>query len=138
MNHGRFRQLAETYGADLRRWPVDERAAAIAFMERSPTEAQAALTEALALDDALDRFVVAAPDTKLNDHIFRSAPMARAAWRRTRIWWHGAGLAGLGIAGALAGALTIAVLLPMTQPLNDEDSTYVVTSFDDISSELDR
>jgi hypothetical protein len=51
MTLGRFRALADSYGADLQRWPEDEREAAWALLRNSP-EAHALLGDASALDKA--------------------------------------------------------------------------------------
>jgi hypothetical protein len=138
MTPERFRKLTETYGAEPRRWPAEEREAARAFMNRRPAEAQAMLADASALDSMLDRHVVGPPTAELRERIIGSGPAARAVWHQARLWWQGAGLAGLGLAGALAGALMISVLLPLDTPDYDDDGAYVVTAFDDISYGLDE
>jgi hypothetical protein len=53
MDRERFEQVLDAYGADPRRWPADERAAAKAFAARNVDAA--ALQEARALDAALDQ-----------------------------------------------------------------------------------
>ena len=50
---GRFKALADSYGADLRRWPDEARGEARALLNVS-AEARALLDEALALDEAID------------------------------------------------------------------------------------
>jgi hypothetical protein len=48
----RFKALTDSYGADVQRWPVDERTAAEACLENS-AEARALLADARMLDEAL-------------------------------------------------------------------------------------
>ena len=54
-----------------------------------------------------------------------------------RLWRQGAGFAVLGFAGALAGALAIAVLIPMTSP-PDENGAYAMTAFSDMARIMDE
>jgi hypothetical protein len=49
---GRFKALAESYGADLRRWPEELRSEAQALLASSP-EARACLGDARVLDEAI-------------------------------------------------------------------------------------
>ena len=51
----RFRQLLDTYGADLARWPVEERGAARALVVADP-RARQARDETAELDAFLDRY----------------------------------------------------------------------------------
>jgi len=57
MSAERFAELAEAFGADLDRWPVEDRALAVAFRETHPDQAQQVLQAAADLDAllALDR-----------------------------------------------------------------------------------
>lgn len=48
----RFKTMTDSYGADLLRWPEQERAAAQTFLERS-AEARTLLADARVLDEAL-------------------------------------------------------------------------------------
>jgi hypothetical protein len=48
----RFRELADSYGGDLQRWPQEARGEAQALLSVSP-EARASLEEARALDDVI-------------------------------------------------------------------------------------
>lgn len=137
MTPDQFRKLTETYGAETRRWPAQDRQAALAFMKSHPAEARAALAEATRLDGMLDRHIVAAPDRALRERIISSAAVARAVWQHARLWWQGAAIAGLGIAGALAGALTIGIFLA-PDVTEYSDGGHVITAFDDISHELDE
>lgn len=84
-------------------------------------------------DDLLSRHRVAAPDGALARRIIATAPSA--LWRRTQLVWRCAGLAGIGLAGALAGALTVAVLLPPNSAPDDGD-TYALTAFGDVQGDV--
>src|SRR6202142_3331296 len=56
----RFRELLDAYGAEPRRWPAGERAAAEALLAREP-EARALRAKAAAIDGLLDRATPLAP-----------------------------------------------------------------------------
>lgn len=133
MTPERFSELVAAYGGSPQRWPEQERAAALAFIAANPGWAEAVLAPATALDDLLSRHRVAAPDTALAGRIAASGP--RALWKNTRLIWQGAGLAGIGLAGALAGALTVAILLPLDSAPDDGDA-YALTAFGDIPEDI--
>jgi len=137
MTSERFAELAEIYGAEPRRWPEGQREAAAAYRKAHPEEAEKALLAARRLDRALDRYAVPGPGAKLAMTIIEAAPPLRAAARRLRLWRQGAGFAALGLAGALAGALAIAVLMPMTAP-SDENGAYAMTAFSDMAQIMDE
>ena len=59
MDRARFEAIVEAYGADAKRWPEAERAAALVYAARP--EAQAILAEARALDAMLDETADASP-----------------------------------------------------------------------------
>ena len=69
----RFKTMTDSYGADLLRWPEQERAAAQTFLEGS-TEARALLADARMLDEALARARQSAAH-RLNRH--EDAALAR-------------------------------------------------------------
>jgi hypothetical protein len=127
----RFRKLTEIYGAEPRRWPAAERKSALAYMLNHAAEAKAVLAESLALDDILDRYDVALLGAALREQIIGSAPVRPAAPKRS-FWWQSVGLAGIGLAGALAGALVVTVLMPIHRQAADDDSGYVITVFDEL------
>jgi hypothetical protein len=138
MTSERFAELVEIYGAEPRRWPQAQRQAAIAFTEDHPEETATILETARNLDEALDRYVVLGPSTKLIWRIMASAPSIRAAARRARLWRQGASFAAVGLAGALAGALAIAVLVPMSSPGNEDGGAYAVTAFSNMAQMTDE
>ncbi len=137
MNPERFAELVEAYGAEPRRWPSALRAAAELWAQAHPEEAADALRVARRLDAVLDRHVVQVPGARLTAAVVDSASSLRAMARRARLWRRGAGLAGLGLVGAMAGALAVAVLLPMTAPA-DEDGAYAATAFTDMTQMMDE
>jgi hypothetical protein len=137
MTPKRFRELTETYGAKPKRWPAAERDDALAFMKTHPVETREALAGAADLDRVLERHAVSPPSAELRERIAASAPGATPMRRRALPWWQGVGFAGLGLAGALAGALMIGVVLPIDAQDNDHGA-YAVTAFNDISHELDE
>jgi hypothetical protein len=137
MTPERFAELVEIYGAELRRWPEEQRDAASLCMETHPEETARALQAARWLDGSLDRYAMPRPGTGLTKAIIDASPPLRAAARRMRLWRQGAGFAALGLAGALAGALAIAVLIPMTAP-PDENSAYAMTVFGNMAEIMDE
>lgn len=98
MDATRFEAIVEAYGAEPRRWPEAERAAAEAFAR---TDAgQRALAEARALDAALDSAADAEPvSLALRRNLLAQAPKSRALqWRAV------AALAACAVFGVVAGA----------------------------------
>ncbi|WP_027032920.1 hypothetical protein [Mesorhizobium loti] len=114
MDARRFAALAEAYGGDLRRWPEAERKAATAFA--SNEAGQAILRHAGTLDTLLDSHSVQHPGRALHDTILRTANRHLVQRRRQRFWWLGLGLAGIGLAGAIAGLALVTVVTPEVPP----------------------
>lgn len=79
----RFQQLVEAYGAEPRRWPTDERAAALALLVCSD-EARHICEEARALDALLDALPGQEASPALHARILAMAPVATAAPATTR------------------------------------------------------
>ncbi|MBZ9881516.1 hypothetical protein LB535_04060 [Mesorhizobium sp. CA10] len=134
MDARRFAALADAYGSALHRWPPAEQAAAILFAETD--EGRAVLRRAGRLDAMLDRHRVEAPGAALHRTIAASAATQVRQSRRRRFWWLGFGLAGVGLAGAVAGLALVAVVSPDMQP-----DHYVMdanaTSFGDAGPDAD-
>lgn len=104
MNSERFRILADAYGADLDRWPANEREAAVAYLDADP-DAPVWLADAQSLDQLLDLAPPMAPSAALREQIIACAPRAsRGGWRRSGAWVSGAGLAAACVLGVVAGA----------------------------------
>ncbi|TGQ06527.1 hypothetical protein [Mesorhizobium sp. M2E.F.Ca.ET.219.01.1.1] len=113
MDAGRFAALADAYGSALHRWPPAEQAAAILFAETE--QGRAILRRAGRLDAMLDRHRVEAPSPALHRAIVARASTEVRQVRRRRFWWLGFGLAGVGLAGAVAGLALMTVVNPDIQ-----------------------
>jgi len=109
MNVERFQQLAEAYGADLRRWPASDRAAAEALRAAQPVRIERLLFEAAKTDAVLDTSRNPAVSTALRDRVIASATAAGLSPKRARriagwlAWLSGAGWAAAACAGVIAG-----------------------------------
>lgn len=144
MTPERFHTLVAAYGADPQRWPQHERNDALEWARAHRAQASAALDEAMELDSWLSRDMVAPPTRARFEEIVAGAPVKPAvrpavkpvsAAKRRRFWWSGAAFAGVGLAGALAGALTISlVVLGGTTPAAPHE-TWLTTSFGGTSSD---
>ena len=111
MSLERFGGLADAYGGIVARWPESVREAA----EQMATQpaAIAILARASALDDALDTWAIPAASGVFLDRVLASAPFpARNIARRAPLWWSGVGIAAA-LAGAAAGAVTVAMIPPV-------------------------
>jgi hypothetical protein len=134
MTEGRFAALLEAYGAAPRRWPEDERDAALVFARADP-RAAALLDAAADIDDLLHAHRVPAPSAELAAAVIARAPRRR--WTRARLWWAALGLGVAGASGALAGsAATAALERPaFAVPLYGHDDA---TAFGDLAEETGR
>ncbi|MDX8462355.1 hypothetical protein [Mesorhizobium humile] len=135
MDAGRFAALADAYGGALHRWPPADQAAAMPFAETD--EGRAILARAGRLDAVLDRHRVEAPSPALHRAIAAHAATEVRQQRRHRFWWLGFGLAGVGLAGAVAGLALVTVVAP------DAPSDHYVmdanaTSFGDAGPDADQ
>lgn len=111
----RVRTLAETYGADISRWPEAEREAARVWCATHPEVAGRLLGEARALDHLLDAWTAPGPADSLRARVLAPAPaVVRSARRRSFVLTLGGG-AGLA-AACLAGILVAPVLLALPDP----------------------
>ncbi|RQR38072.1 hypothetical protein DIE23_03950 [Burkholderia sp. Bp9143] len=129
MTPERFRTIVAAYGSDARRWPQDERAAAEAWAQAHPRDALEALDDAAELDAWLMRDTVAPPAPALVERIVASAPAPQRARRRGKVWWSGAAFAGVGLAGALAGAVAVSMLMLGGAPIAQHEPGYLTTTF---------
>ena len=117
MTPERFSVLVEAYGGAPARWPESERAAALAYIARTPA-AQAQLDAACRLDALLERVAVPAPAPDLAALVagatrqrqeaaaepVRVLPFAaRPARRPAVIWARAVALAAAGICGFIVG-----------------------------------
>lgn len=110
MDAKRFAALAAAYGGDLRRWPEAERVAGMDFA--AGDMGVSILRHAGRLDTLLDSYRAEAPGKALHDNVLRTADRHLTQRRRQRLWWLGLGLAGIGLAGAMAGLVLVTVVTP--------------------------
>uniref|UniRef100_E1TDB1 Uncharacterized protein n=1 Tax=Burkholderia sp. (strain CCGE1003) TaxID=640512 RepID=E1TDB1_BURSG len=134
MTPERFHQIVEAYGADPRRWPEEERAAAQAWTQTHRQQADAWLAQAAGLDAWLAADRLAPPDAALQRRIVASAPVRRPHAQRRAWWWSGAAVAGVGLLGGVAGALAVSlfVLSEAVPPVHD---SYLTSSFGGASAD---
>jgi hypothetical protein len=112
MTAERFHALIAAYGADTRRWPEAERAAAEAFAAACPEIARTPLDKAEAIDALLHASRVRSPSAALRDRVIASAAEAGLKARREGRRWldrlalaFGAGWAAAACAGVAAGVI---------------------------------
>jgi hypothetical protein len=112
MTSERFLALVAAYGADARRWPEAERAAAQAFASSNPAAVGPALDDADAADALLHASRVVHPSMALRDRVIASAAEAGLKARREGRRWLdrlalalGAGWAAAACAGIFAGVM---------------------------------
>lgn len=108
MTPDRFERIVAAYGATPARWPADERAAAIAFLQRNPAAADRLQAQA-GLDRLLASYTVPAPGAARIGVILRS----RSSRPGFGSWWAGLGFAGTALGGALVGALAMVAMMPL-------------------------
>jgi hypothetical protein len=139
MTPERFDQLAQAYGADLRRWPAAEQASAHALLEHGDPNVQAAVAQANWLDGQLDLHRVPAADPALARRIAALAAPAPTFWQGHRNGWSRLGLVGVGLAGIAAGMLAASLSLPLGSgnealpsifDQNDADIVYSISAED--------
>lgn len=129
MTPERFRTIVAAYGSDARRWPDGERVAAEAWARANPRDALLALDDAADLDAWLSYDMVAPPAPTLVERIVATAPAPQRARRRGTVWWSGAAFAGVGLAGALAGAVAVSMLMLGSVPSAQHEPGYLTTTF---------
>jgi hypothetical protein len=106
----RFAKLAETYGADLRRWPAGDQNAAENLL--ASDEVRTILAHEEQLDARLDTYSVPGPSAALIGRILAAAPQPRLLWSRVRLWWSVGLLLSAGLAGGVSGALVFSLATP--------------------------
>ncbi|MFM0173997.1 hypothetical protein [Paraburkholderia sediminicola] len=132
MTPERFQQIVEAYGAEPRRWPQQDRAAAQAWAQSHRAEADALLAEAAGVDTWLAADKVEPPDAALLKRVLDSAPVRQPVAPRRRLWWSGAAVAGVGLLGGVAGAFAVSFfVLTGTGPQAPQahESSYLTSSF---------
>ena len=133
MTPERFLQIVDAYGADPRRWPQQERAAAQAWAALHRAEADAVLTDAAGLDAWLATDQLDPPGAALRDRVIRSAPVRQPHAPR-RWWWSGAAVAGIGLLGGAAGAFAVSFFV-LTETVPPPQSSYLTSSFGGTSAD---
>jgi hypothetical protein len=109
MKLDRYLQLLEAYGADLKRWPPEDRPGAERLFEASE-QARRAHREARALDGLLDQVLSAEPSDILKARIHRIPELAHRPGVRTassslrRIFAPMVGLAAAALLGIAVGS----------------------------------
>jgi len=105
----RFQELAEAYGADLRRWPATERAAAETLRLAQPVMSERLLFEAAKTDAVLHTSSTPQVSMALRDRVIASATAAGLSPQRVQriarrlAWFSGAGWAAAACAGVVFG-----------------------------------
>ncbi|MEQ1707296.1 MAG: hypothetical protein ABL864_03080 [Terricaulis sp.] len=121
MDQARFEHLLEAYGADYRRWPADERAAAAAFV--GAEHVAIPMQQARSLDAALDGTRVNDADTSLlAARILAFAPKRQRPAIDRYATWALAACALFGIAIGYGGG--------MFAPLAGVDEAYFVMALE--------
>lgn len=134
MDLTRFSALADAYGGRVQTWPEAERSAALAFAQSE--EGKAVLHRAAGLDSLLAGYEVPPPSIDLHARIVQAGTASLAPRARARRWWLGFGLAGVGLAGALAGTLAIA-MLDMPSRSDHFNLETAATAFGDTGTDAD-
>ncbi|CAB3741823.1 hypothetical protein LMG24238_06821 [Paraburkholderia sediminicola] len=129
MTPERFHQIVEAYGADPRRWPQQERAAAEVWAATHRAEADALLADAAGIDAWLAADKVDPPGAALQQRIIDSAPGRRPSAPRRKLWWSGAAVAGVGVLGGVAGALAVSFFVLTGTVPQVHESSYLTSSF---------
>ncbi|MFM0740491.1 hypothetical protein PQQ51_24895 [Paraburkholderia xenovorans] len=135
MTPERFQQIVEAYGADPHRWPDGERIAAETWALVHRAEADALLADAAAIDDWLAADKVAPPSLALQQRVVGSAPVRKPVAPRTRLWWSGAAVAGVGLLGGFAGALAVSFFVLTAHAPDAHESSYLTSSFGGASTD---
>lgn len=76
-----------------------------------------------ALQDLLGSYRVEMPDAALTGKILNLGVQQKAKRKRIRNWLIGAGLVGIGLAGGLSGAATVAIITPMQPYVRADQET---------------
>lgn len=136
MTPERFRQIVASYGAEPHRWPADERDAAQAFLHGND-EARALLDREAGLDRMLGGYRVEPAGSALVARVVASAGgSSRPALSWSAIVSRVAGLVGVGVAGAVAGALLVLVVTAPALTYRDDDHPFA-TAFDTPATDYD-
>jgi len=128
LTHERFEALAEAYGGDVSRWPVEVLDAAGLTIGAEPAYARAVLERAGRLDAALDAWRPAPARASLTDRILAAAPAAVRRWPK----WLSPAALGAGLAAACAAGVIAGVQVSMHS--SDAQEVAVTNTLSAISS----
>jgi ferric-dicitrate binding protein FerR (iron transport regulator) len=120
MNYEQFKYFLDAYGANLRRWPVDARAAARALIVTDQAAA-AALAEAERLDRTLDLYAMAEDPARARRLVARISARAASIPARRRLW--GVGELNFGVLWPRAAALAFVMALGIVTGMFQTDIT---------------
>jgi len=115
MTPERFAQLTQAYGADVKRWPADERVEACKLVESGNSDVRQALKRAQWLDQQLNSHRAPVPDSRLMRSVLASVSVAQRSsrWSPYAGWLSKLGIAGVGLAGIAAGMLVVSLSFPL-------------------------
>lgn len=110
MTETRLLEIIASHGADPRRWPEEERAAALSTLENAP-EARAAMQAEARLDALLRHHETPPPTLALRTHVAaipeerapRLSETLRGYWPFGAIWQPASGLALAAVIGVMVG-----------------------------------
>lgn len=119
MNTQQFISYTEAYGADIKSWPADYQQQAFELIALNIPAVQHALEQAAALDAMLASPALQA-ERALFDRIVTNAPQQKISFWHAWFTWYG--LAGAGLAGALAGVFVVSIWLSGMVPDNNHDT----------------
>lgn len=114
MDLARLQQILEAYGADPRRWPAAERAAAEALVAGS-ADAAAMREDAVALDMLMDLSAAPSPSPELMARILAGrepAGLLPALWPFGPIWQPVSAMAAAMVLGVAIGAAAPDIVIP--------------------------
>ncbi len=124
MTEKEFRELVDTYSADLSRWPVPMMKGALALIEQSPA-ARAYFEDALRLDDILRQYAPLPPDIGTLEEKVLSAisvpppvekPAPAVQWRPAWFFAPGGGLVAMAFLGFIIGSSPQQAPSPLLDP----------------------
>jgi hypothetical protein len=114
MTSARFSACAKAYGGAINRWPEAERRGSLTFADNE--DGRALLARESRLDAQLSSYAIEAPSRRLRAQILRQGVNFIRRRRKLLFWRSATALAGVGLAGALAGALALHLLTPRILP----------------------
>ena len=130
MNTEQFITLTEAYGADINRWPAAYQKPAAEVIAQNLPAIKHALEQAAILDAMFDSSTLLANPNLKTEHALLNSIVASAPRQKISIWhawitwswnrWYG--LAGAGLAGAVAGAFFVSIWMSGMLPESAETS----------------